>query len=292
MFLRVVLPAIAVARLAGIGQPDHHCDARLGHLWGRSLTQELSYEANLDSKTRNFRAFEAYIVATGIYLLLSIAVRQRAELDRTALALWPHAAGRAGQRIVTLWDIFRNLLLAARWTVAAVADRVRGRRTGRGSHFCGSAARRNSAVLRRLSVGYVAVVPGHAIADAVVSRVLLGWRCLASTSRRGLQPASHLTLYTSAYPDRDMAWLRQFDSEGAMGGERTVWRCRFGEKLRHVIGTAGASHRSAADGRLSCAGDQGHRTRIRDRLHRADQGRHDDHERDVSVRSPCMRALR
>jgi polar amino acid transport system permease protein len=34
----------------------------------------LSYAANL-IQSRNFRAFEAFIVATGIYLLLSVGVR-------------------------------------------------------------------------------------------------------------------------------------------------------------------------------------------------------------------------
>jgi polar amino acid transport system permease protein len=42
---------------------------------GQIAAQELSYEANL-IQSRNFRAFEAYIVATAIYLLLSIMVRQ------------------------------------------------------------------------------------------------------------------------------------------------------------------------------------------------------------------------
>jgi polar amino acid transport system permease protein len=41
---------------------------------GQISTQELSYAANL-IQSRNFRAFEAFIVATGIYLLLSIGVR-------------------------------------------------------------------------------------------------------------------------------------------------------------------------------------------------------------------------
>ncbi len=41
---------------------------------GQIATQELSYAANL-IQSRNFRAFEAFIVATGIYLLLSIGVR-------------------------------------------------------------------------------------------------------------------------------------------------------------------------------------------------------------------------
>ena len=42
---------------------------------GQISAQELSYAANL-IQSRNFRAFEAYIVATAIYLLLAVAVRQ------------------------------------------------------------------------------------------------------------------------------------------------------------------------------------------------------------------------
>ena len=42
---------------------------------GQISAQELSYAANL-IQSRNFRAFEAYIVATVIYLVLAVAVRQ------------------------------------------------------------------------------------------------------------------------------------------------------------------------------------------------------------------------
>ncbi|MEO5670100.1 MAG: amino acid ABC transporter permease [Ramlibacter sp.] len=42
---------------------------------GQISTEELSYAANL-IQSRNFRAFEAFIVATGIYLVLSIGVRR------------------------------------------------------------------------------------------------------------------------------------------------------------------------------------------------------------------------
>jgi polar amino acid transport system permease protein len=42
---------------------------------GQIATQELSYAANL-IQSRNFRAFEAFIVATCLYLALSIALRQ------------------------------------------------------------------------------------------------------------------------------------------------------------------------------------------------------------------------
>ena len=42
---------------------------------GQISTEELSYAANL-IQSRNFRAFEAYIIATLIYLALSVAVRR------------------------------------------------------------------------------------------------------------------------------------------------------------------------------------------------------------------------
>jgi polar amino acid transport system permease protein len=41
---------------------------------GQIATEELSFAANL-IQSRNFRAFEAFIVATALYLLLSITVR-------------------------------------------------------------------------------------------------------------------------------------------------------------------------------------------------------------------------
>ena len=42
---------------------------------GQISTPELSFEANL-IQSRNFRAFEAYIIATLVYLALSMALRR------------------------------------------------------------------------------------------------------------------------------------------------------------------------------------------------------------------------
>ena len=42
---------------------------------GQISTQELSYAANL-IQSRNFRAFEAFIIATGIYLVLAVSLRR------------------------------------------------------------------------------------------------------------------------------------------------------------------------------------------------------------------------
>lgn len=77
---------------------------------GQISTQELSFAANL-IQSRNFRAFEAFIVATIIYLMLSIATRSALN--------WFGQRFLFGGAVVefSLWDIVRNLLLAARWTV-------------------------------------------------------------------------------------------------------------------------------------------------------------------------------
>lgn len=78
---------------------------------GQISTEELSYAANL-IQSRNFRAFEAFMVAAALYLSLSMATR--AVLNRLGRR-W-----LLGGVVVefSVWDILRNLLLAARWTVA------------------------------------------------------------------------------------------------------------------------------------------------------------------------------
>ena len=74
VFTRVVLPpALAKVWPATVSQI---IIVMLGSaVCGQISTEELSYAANL-IQSRNFRAFEAYIVATAIYLLMAIAVRR------------------------------------------------------------------------------------------------------------------------------------------------------------------------------------------------------------------------
>ena len=62
----------AVARL---GRPDVRVVMLGSAVCGQISTEELSFAANL-IQSRNFRAFEAYIIATGIYLLLAMGVRE------------------------------------------------------------------------------------------------------------------------------------------------------------------------------------------------------------------------
>ena len=74
VFLRVVLPpALAKVWPAMVSQI---VIVMLGSaVCGQISTPELSYAANL-IQSRNFRAFEAFIVATLLYLLLAVAVRR------------------------------------------------------------------------------------------------------------------------------------------------------------------------------------------------------------------------
>jgi polar amino acid transport system permease protein len=71
--VRVVLPP-ALARVCP-AMTSQIVIVMLGSaVCGQIAAQELSYYANL-IQSRNFRAFEAFIVATLIYLALSVAVR-------------------------------------------------------------------------------------------------------------------------------------------------------------------------------------------------------------------------
>ncbi len=74
VFLRVVLPP-ALARVWP-AMTSQIVIVMLGSaVCGQIAAQELSYFANL-IQSRNFRAFESFIVATAIYLALSILLRQ------------------------------------------------------------------------------------------------------------------------------------------------------------------------------------------------------------------------
>ncbi|MES2631944.1 MAG: amino acid ABC transporter permease [Pseudomonadota bacterium] len=74
IFIRVVLPpALGKVWPALVSQI---IIVMLGSaVCGQISTEELSYAANL-IQSRNFRSFEAFIIATGIYLVLSIGVRR------------------------------------------------------------------------------------------------------------------------------------------------------------------------------------------------------------------------
>ncbi len=74
IFIRVVLPP--ALRKVWPALVSQIIIVMLGSaVCGQISTQELSYAANL-IQSRNFRAFEAFLIATAIYLCLSIALRK------------------------------------------------------------------------------------------------------------------------------------------------------------------------------------------------------------------------
>lgn len=74
IFLRVVLPP--ALRKVWPALVSQIIIVMLGSaVCGQISTEELSYAANL-IQSRNFRAFEAFMIATAIYLVLSIGVRR------------------------------------------------------------------------------------------------------------------------------------------------------------------------------------------------------------------------
>ncbi|HEY8357007.1 MAG TPA: amino acid ABC transporter permease [Ramlibacter sp.] len=73
IFLRVVLPP--ALRRVWPALVSQIIIVMLGSaVCGQISTEELSYAANL-IQSRNFRSFEAFIIATGLYLLLAIGLR-------------------------------------------------------------------------------------------------------------------------------------------------------------------------------------------------------------------------
>ena len=92
VFLRVVLPP-ALQRVWP-ALTSQIIIVMLGSaVCGQIATQELSYSANL-IQSRNFRAFEAYIVATLLYLGLSVALRELLKWAGPRFIFGRPAAGR------------------------------------------------------------------------------------------------------------------------------------------------------------------------------------------------------
>ena len=145
--------------------------------------RELTYEADM-LQARTFRAFETYFVVTLVYLGLSIGLRRllvaggrRASPERRVMIEF------------TFWDIVRNLLLAARWTVLlSIVAFAGGAIVGLAILLLRIS--QAAAGLRRFASGYIAPVPGHAAADAAVPDVLRPAAARASASSRGRRPCS------------------------------------------------------------------------------------------------------
>ena len=115
--------------------------------------RELTYEADM-LQARTFRAFETYFVVTMVYLGLSIALRR-------LLVAGGRARSRERRVMIefTFWDIVRNLLLAARWTVLlSLVAFVGGGIVGLVDPAAAGSPRTTGA--RRFASGYIALFQG------------------------------------------------------------------------------------------------------------------------------------
>ena len=115
--------------------------------------RELTYEADM-LQARTFRAFETYLVVTLVYLGLSIALRR-------LLVAGGRRASRERRVMIefTLWDIVRNLLLAARWTVLlSLVAFVGGGIVGLADPAC--CASPHERWLRRFAQAYIGLFQG------------------------------------------------------------------------------------------------------------------------------------
>ena len=159
---------------------------------GQISTNELSYAVNL-IHSRNFRAFEATFIGTGDLSRAGDRVAPPAELGRAPV----HLRTLSSQMVdFSIWDIFRNLLLAARWTVAlSLIAFVGGGLVGL-ALLVARIARWPGAELAGARLR--AALPGHAAPDAALPR-LLRPGLLGINVSPWVAASLALTLYTSAF---------------------------------------------------------------------------------------------
>ena len=113
--------------------------------------------ANLQSQT--FRSFEIYIVVTLIYLSLSLSFSALFSADPPRRLPLSRSALRSERHVRTFGTHdFLFILQAAQWTIAAVADRLRGRRPGRAGRRAGAHPRQPAPA--RPATGFIQVFQG------------------------------------------------------------------------------------------------------------------------------------
>ena len=140
----------------------------------------------------------------------------------------------------SLWDIFRNLLLAARWTVAlSLIAFTGGGVVGLALLLARLARLAQLPGAQPLVAGYVQLFPGHTAADAAVLGLLRvgagGHQCLGlGRGRRGAHALRQRVF------DRDLARLRGCHPQGPVGGGRQP-RAVFYRKDAARCGPAGES---------------------------------------------------
>ena len=215
---------------------------------------DLTYAANF-IQSRNFRSFESYLIITATYLLLSIVLRQL--LNRLGRGLFagrtPRTARRARatggrgwswrgartlptERLImiefTLWDIARNLLLAARWTVLLSLIAFVVRRCGRACCCSRCACRRCRGCAGWSSV-YVELFQGTPLLMQLFL-AFFGLPLLGVDVSPWVAATVTLTLYTSAYLVDIWRGCVEAVPRGQWAAGASLGMT-FGQQLRYIV---------------------------------------------------------
>ncbi len=177
----------------------------------------------------------------------------------------------------TLWDIARNLLLAARWTVLLSLI----------AFVCGGAvglvllAMRVSPLpwLRRAVMLYVELFQGTPLLMQLFL-AFFGLPLIGIDVSPWVAATVTLTLYTSAYLTDIWRGCVEAVPRGQWAAGASLGMT-FSQQLRYIVWPQALKIAGRADRRLSRASGEEHRAHVDHRLHRADEDRHDDHERRV-----------
>ncbi len=228
-------------------------------------TEELSFAANF-IQSRNFRAFETYLLTTLVYLCMALMIRQ--------LLNW------IGRRFVMrnqpmsgfflLGNMVRNLLTGLQWTLLlSLVAFVGGGLIG----LLVMTLRISSKAFRTQSGPHLyRTVPGHAAAHAAVPGVF----------RHRAAGGGHLALAGSGdCPDTCLPAPTSLRSGAVVSTPSPTgqWEASASlalnplEQLRYVILPQALRIAGGADGGVLGAGGQRHRRDLHHRLHRIDQDR-------------------
>ena len=133
----------------------------------------------------------------------------------------------------SIWDIFRNLLLAARWTVAlSLIAFIGGGLVGLALLVARIARLPGAEPLAR---GYVQLFQGTPLLMQLFL-AYFGLGLFGINVSPWVAASLALTLYTSAFLTEIWRGSRRLGRQGSVGGIVRRWRSASASRLRHVIG--------------------------------------------------------
>ncbi len=175
----------------------------------------------------------------------------------------------------TTWDILRNLLLAARWTVLlSLVAFIGGGLLGLVILFLRTA---KSRAAQRFAWGYIELFQGTPLLMQLFL-VFFGLSLVGLNVPPWLAAGTALIVWTSAFLSEIWRGCVEAIAKGQWEASASLGM-GYLQQMRWVILPQALQDRDPAHGRLLGAGGQGHGADLDHRLRRAVQGRHRRHQR-------------